>query len=364
MDTTVSTTPSPSWLSYLSGAFILLFLAAGGIFMLVSPNMFKSPEKPIWNGEWSLAYEATLNQGLGFRQFAIDTWGILDYALFREGRDGVVVGKDGWLFTSEEFKAYPEGNKAMQDKLELATVAQKTLAEFGSTLVVVIIPSKARLYSENLGRYSLPRYNQDVYETFAAGLEARNIQVVRLLEPLSLAKTQQDVFLKTDTHWTPYGAEVAAQTIAEAVAENNLLPSMNAATFETTSKEATLSHKGDLLNYLPLGSFQERIGPAFDTLSEQTTEARGESLGGGLFGESTIPVTLVGTSYSANPSWNFEGALKQSLGADVLNVANQGEGPVVPMRDYLESQALGDAPPELVIWEIPERFIRVDYEAK
>lgn len=329
--------------------------------MLVSPNMFKSPEKPVWNGEWSLAYEATLNQGLGFRQFAIDTWGILDYALFREGRDGVLVGDDGWLFTSEEFKGYPQGDKAMQDKLELAVTAQKKLAEVGSNLIVVIIPSKARIYSENLGRYSLPGYTQNVYETFAGELEARNIKVVSLLEPLSTAKAQQDVFLKTDTHWTPYGAQVAAQTIAEAVAEHHVLPSLNTATYQTTPKEAALSHKGDLLTYLPLGSFQERLGPAFDALDEQTTELIGESSGGGLFGESSIPVTLVGTSYSANPLWNFEGALKQSLGADVLNVANQGEGPVVPMREYLESQALEDAPPELVIWEIPERFIRVSY---
>jgi alginate O-acetyltransferase complex protein AlgJ len=112
---------------------------------------------------------------------------------------------------------------------------------------------------------------------------------------------------------------------------------------------------------LPLGSFQERIGPAFDALSEQTTEVARESLGGGLFGESTIPVTLVGTSYSANPLWNFEGALKEALGADVLNVANQGEGPVVPMRDYLTGAEFRDAPPDLVIWEIPERFIHVSY---
>jgi alginate O-acetyltransferase complex protein AlgJ len=354
MDTTIAPTRTKSWLTYLPGLFLLLFLAVGAAFMLVSPGMFKSPQKPIWNGQWSAAYEAYLNKGLGFRQFAIDSWGVLDYTLFKEGREGVLVGRDGWLFTSEEFKFYPDGDTGIQEKLELASLAKQ-----GASLVVVVIPSKARVYEEELGRYTFPGYNRDLYDSFAEALVTRGIPVVKLVGPLEEAKKEQAVFLKTDTHWTPYGAEVAAKTIATVVREQNVLPSMNSSTFTTAAKETSTPHKGDLLNYLPLGSLQERLGPPFDKLIEQTTMSDGSS--GGLFGSSTIPVTLVGTSYSANPLWNFEGALKAALGTDVLNVANQGEGPVVPMRDYLASEALKDAPPELVIWEIPERFIRKSY---
>jgi alginate O-acetyltransferase complex protein AlgJ len=140
-----------------------------------------------------------------------------------------------------------------------------------------------------------------------------------------------------------------------------LLPSLNGVTFETTEVTTATPHEGDLLNYIPLGSLQERIGPTCDSIYERQTTQQGES-SGGLFGSSTIPVTLVGTSYSANSLWNFEGALKASLGSDVLNVANQGEGPVVPMREYLAGADFRDTPPELVIWEIPERFIPVAYK--
>jgi alginate O-acetyltransferase complex protein AlgJ len=182
---------------------------------------------------------------------------------------------------------------------------------------------------------------------------------VRLFGPFNTAKEQQEVFLKTDTHWTLYGAKVAATELADVVTKNNLLPSFGMTTFTTTSAKTPTLHKGDLLNYLPLGSLQERLGPAFDELKEQTTASK--DAGGGLFGESTIPVTLVGTSYSANERWNFEGALKEALGTDVLNIADEGEGPVVPMQDYLGSQALKDTPPELVVWEVPERFLSVVY---
>jgi alginate O-acetyltransferase complex protein AlgJ len=358
MQTTMATTQSKSWLHYLSGVFILLFLVSGFILMLLSPTMFKSPQKPLWNGEWSLAYEAALNKSLAFRQAAIDTWGTLDYVLFKEGRDGVLVGNEGWLFTSEEFKFYPEGEKGIQEKLELASLAQAQLAEQGINLVVALIPSKARVYSEHLGRYSLPSYNQDLYQKFIEELEARNTTVINLLEPLQSAKAEQDVFLKTDTHWTPFGAEIVAKEIARVVAEKGLLPSLDSSTYQTKAVE-TIDHKGDLLSYIPLGTLQERIGPKFDRLEQRATE--GSSENGGLFGSSSIPVVLVGTSYSANTLWNFDGALKEALGVDVLNVANQGEGPVVPMQDYLAGNDLKDTPPELVIWEIPERFISKHY---
>ena len=73
-------------------------------------------------------------------------------------------------------------------------------------------------------------------------------------------------------------------------------------------------------------------------------------------------MTLVGTSYSANARWGLESQLKATLGTDVINAAQEGKGPMVPMREYLKSATYRNAPPELVIWEIPERFIVKDYK--
>src|SRR3954464_4626433 len=42
---------------------------------------------------------------LPHRAPSIDLLGALRYLVFHEGRSGVVVGNDGWLFTSEEFRA-------------------------------------------------------------------------------------------------------------------------------------------------------------------------------------------------------------------------------------------------------------------
>ncbi len=348
--------------TWLPALFMILFFGLGFIAALVNPSTFTSPEgKSIIKGEWTSLYEKEFDKALGFRQFAIDAWGIIEYGLFKQGREGVLVGKDGWLFTNEEFLDYSDSATAFQEKVSLAIKAKEVLAEQGINFVVAVIPAKARVYPEFLGRYKYPSYKEAVYQTFIATLKEKGISVVSLLEPLQEAKQEQAVFLKTDTHWTPFGASIAAQTISNYIDNQFLLPSFDSSDFET-SMLGDISHKGDLLSYLPLGNFQEKLGPKFDDLAEQVTEKNESGLG--LFGDETIPVTLVGTSYSANELWNFAGYLKQELGADVLNMADEGQGPVVPLETYLESQELKDNPPELVIWEVPERFLELAYSSK
>jgi alginate O-acetyltransferase complex protein AlgJ len=84
--------------------------------------------------------------------------------------------------------------------------------------------------------------------------------------------------------------------------------------------------------------------------------------GNALFGDQSFPVALVGTSYSANPQWNFEGFLKEALQTDILNAADEGRGPFETMKDYLEDDSFATNPPDLIVWEIPERYLSVSYE--
>jgi len=80
--------------------------------------------------------------------------------------------------------------------------------------------------------------------------------------------------------------------------------------------------------------------------------------GSDLLGDAETPeVALVGTSYSAQPRWNFHGALQEALQQDVGNYAKEGLGPFAPMFEYLKSADFAQAPPRLVVWEIPERYL-------
>ena len=45
------------------------------------------------------------------------------------------------------------------------------------------------------------------------------------------------------------------------------------------------------------------------------------------------------------------------LNITLLNLAEEGKGPIAPMRAFLQSDTLRDTPPEVVIWEFPVRYL-------
>ncbi|MCP5688318.1 hypothetical protein NL372_29165, partial [Klebsiella pneumoniae] len=65
--------------------------------------------------------------------------------------------------------------------------------------------------------------HDDLYNQFHAQVRQANVFAPDLMAPMEQAKARGQVFLRTDTHWTPMGAEVAAQAVAEAVGRQSLL---------------------------------------------------------------------------------------------------------------------------------------------
>lgn len=351
--------PLPGTLRWLPGVFLLVTLVLGAGAALLAPETRRWPhEGSFWRGEQAARYERTFNEALPFRDAAISTWGVLEYTLLNEGREGVLVGSDDWLFTDEEVAFYEGAAAETARKLAFIDQTRTRLAEHGATLIVALVPDKSRVYAEHVGR-PLPNYTSARYGAFRADLVAGGVLAPDLLTPLQNAKTDTQVYLRTDTHWTPAGAEVVAATLADALADKDI-PGLFEAEYETETT-GQRPHEGDLLKFLPLGVLRSRLGPPPDHLETRRTQnVSGSS--GGLFGAQTVPVTLIGTSYSADDTWNFAGALQKELGADVLNLAAEGRGPLPPMRAYLDSPELRDTPPTLVVWEIPERYLPVPDE--
>ncbi len=336
-----------------NGAFMIASVIVGAVFAVMAhPWTADLSGKSITDGAASHALEAELDKNFPVRQPSIDAWGVLEYTLFKNGRTGVLVGQDGWLFTDEEFKRPKHFDAEIQGKLEYISEVKRTLEANGTQLAVVVIPAKARVYAEHLGRYKKPAYWDNVYSSFQASLNKLGVIVPDSLSVLEAAKSQGDLFLKTDTHFTPTGARVVAKSIAEVIKASNL--NLTPATF-TEVPGKPVEHSGDLMKYIPMGN-QQASGPKPDTLTSSTVEG---SSGGGLMGDAQLEVALVGTSYSANDKFGFPGSLKLELGTDLLNAAQEGKGPIIPMREYMKT--FKENPVKLVIWEIPERFLPVAY---
>ncbi|MFW5768934.1 MAG: hypothetical protein ACOCYA_02655, partial [Spirochaetota bacterium] len=90
----------------LPGIVILAVLVGGVTVSLLDTGLYNPPPvrlSRVLDGSWIAEYQARYEDELPIRSFARTVWGVIRYALFREGEDGVLVGSEDWLFTTEEF---------------------------------------------------------------------------------------------------------------------------------------------------------------------------------------------------------------------------------------------------------------------
>jgi len=343
--------------------YSLLFLAlllALGLWSLGGLGGFqRTAQMSLLDGKLAKAAETHYDEQFPLKRIGTNLWAALDFKLFNEGRPGVVLGREQWLFSDEEFKPSANAEQTQAENLALLRGVRDTLRQHGVELVLAIIPAKARVYPEYIGEQAPASLHDDLYNAFHAQARQANIFAPDLFGPLQAAKARGQVFLRTDSHWTPMGAEVAAQQLAEAVARQTLLNG-EPQTF-VTENEQQAPYKGDLTNFLPLDPLFSDLLPKPDLLQKRSTRAAeaGSEGDDALFADKQIPVALVGTSYSANPNWNFLGALQQALRSDVANYAEDGHGPILPMLKYLQSDEFKNAPPQLLVWEFPERYLPI-----
>ncbi|KAA5844485.1 alginate O-acetyltransferase [Pseudomonas chlororaphis] len=347
--------------------YIALFLVTLMVLGLWSVRSFfgfsTSNDATVLNGRWAKAVETHYDDEFPIKRLGTNLWAALDFKLFNEGRPGVVLGRDQWLYSDEEFHPIVNEELNLQGNYALVEGVRQALKEKGVKLVMAIVPAKVRLYPEHLGDVQPASIHANLYQDFHARVAADKILAPDLLGPLQQAKQNgQQVFLRTDTHWTPAGAEVAANQLAKAIADK--APLMGQPQRFVTEAEQTVVHKGDLRLFLPLDPLFENLMPAKEPLQKRVTRAADDqpAADNALFADNEVPVALVGTSYSANPNWNFVGALKQALHSDVVSYAEDGHGPVLPMLSYLKSDAFKNSPPQVLIWEFPERYLPVNNE--
>jgi alginate O-acetyltransferase complex protein AlgJ len=300
------------------------------------------------NGQWTSKFEPNFTEAFPGYETVRVWWGQLDYALFKEGRKGVVIGKDNWLFTSEEFEHGRKSEENFEKHLNFTLKTAEQLKALNIPLVIALLPAKARVYQDKI---KLPQNHQGNYDRILKSLQERSFLVVDLLPTL---QADPATFLRTDTHWSPLGAKLAALKIADFVVQNCqgcIEFNQDFINLRTGEKD----HAGDLLRYVPIGSMQADINKP-DRL--EMFELRSPVTSGAvdLFGDTQIPVTLIGTSYSANPDFHFAAFLKEALKSDVLNMADEGLGPFVTMQKWMESDEFKNQTPRLVVWEIPERY--------
>lgn len=349
----------------INGTLMIVVLSGGAamsLSVLLTPELRSAITKPVpgydyLDGKLTSSVEASYKDELPIKDRSVDVLNALTVSLFGEGRKGVVIGDKGWLFTAEEYAWTPDSPRNLETNLTRIGEIAAELKARGITLEIALIPEKADIYSDLLRR-ARPAEHAGEYDEVRGKLLALTGAPVPDLRQLLLTERQkEDVFFPTDTHWTVAGAGAVAAEIARAFPTS---PSIARMSFGL-KPDATVHHDGDLLRFVELGPFGHLLPKTQDTVAPKLAVADAANVGDFLSDDSTPAsspqIALIGTSYSANTLWSFEPQLKAALGRDVVNLAEAGHGPMVPMEAFLKKLEAGQIHVSSVIWEMPLRYL-------
>ena len=139
------------------------------------------------------------------------------YLLTHGAGDQVRVGRDGWLFSVEELQFYDNALVHQKDRLTLLAKTSTVLKDEGVTLVVALVPDKARVYAQQLSGGHYPEWNASRYPSALEALRLQGVVVADLLPALTPSPTDPSLYYLTDTHWNQLGAQRAAATVAQKI---------------------------------------------------------------------------------------------------------------------------------------------------
>ncbi|HWA20486.1 MAG TPA: hypothetical protein VG757_15990 [Devosia sp.] len=350
----------------INGTLMVAMLVAGGgmsAYVALTPELRGTFARPLpgydyLNGHITSTIEQSYKDELPIREQSVDLLNAFTLALFTEGRKGVVVGEDGWLFSAEEYDWTPKSPANLERNLGTIEAIAAELKARGITLEIALLPEKADIYSSLLLK-PRPLAHQGKYDAVRARIAALTGTIVPNLRGALMAKAgAEDVFVPTDTHWSVAGAGIAADMIAEAFSPGAIAPAAFALKSGTPE-----THSGDLLHFLELGPFEGLLPDTEESVTPVIAVAMAGDADAFLADAAAPEVALVGTSYSANPLWSFEAQLKAALGRDILNLSEQGHGPMEPMSAFLARLRTGEIAVKAVIWEMPLRYLDDDPKA-
>lgn len=197
------------------------------------------------------------NEKTPLKSFLLELNGKFNYRYLRSSvkPNKVVIGKDGWMFLSDEevLKHYtPQGelNESSLNHLQVFLQERKSYFDsIGIPYFVVIAPNKHSIYPEQLPDWSKGFYFDKRTDQILDVLDS--LKVGRLdLRPVLMEYKSEGLYHSTDTHWNDQGAFRAYQEIQKFL-ESVLLDSYDAQNFVMSRKDSIIEG-GDLARMIGL----------------------------------------------------------------------------------------------------------------
>ncbi len=278
----------------------------------------------------------------------------------------VYPGLNGWLFV--DYDLATEFNPAPVAPY-LERLAQ-AFADRGITLLAVVIPRRGMVDNEQLdpnhpvfAEYDLEEAVSG-YQTAISAFRDAGIIAPDLVAFAAEHGADQPFFLKRDLHWSPQGARLSAQAVAESLKPLSALQTLPKQVFQSESV-GTEPQVGSWQKIVEEDCGAELPPEEVEQFVTRVVSEAG-SAADQLFGEVEAPqVVLLGDSNSqrpdGQPGFNFDGFLREYLGLDVLNAAVNGGGAFTSLKAYFSSPEYALEPPAIALWEFRNWSLGADY---
>ncbi|RID98277.1 alginate O-acetyltransferase AlgX-related protein [Simplicispira hankyongi] len=269
-----------------------------------------------------------------------------------------IIGKDNYLFPAWGTTDAPDWAAIDANVARVAEVRRR-LAARGIALVAPVIPSKKLFYAdklvgddaltpEMLGRYA------GIRDRLAAA-KVPGFDAEALFRALQ-AKGEQ-VYYRTDQHWTQIAADATAQATAELI--HQLVPQLAGKPGTGLALGAITKERryGDLADRFLSPEQRRAAGREIFTVRRATEQT-------GLLDSAPAPVHVTGNSM-VQPYFGFPQKLSNLLDRPVSVNWKPGDvGFWIVLMEYLESSAFRTQPPQVVVWQLFEPNLHLGPNAK
>ncbi len=277
----------------------------------------------------------------------------------------------------------------LDNPLEAVTKFRDQLKAKGVELLVVVVPGKPSIYPERLTGVQSDSYTAGHGKKMLDTLASLGFNTVDLYSPLWAAKSDDSklgaLYLNDDTHWTPRGAELAAEVIAKKVQQMGEAGlDLGAANMDYVTADSLADRMGDIgemsgLNKHNVFKTQQVTG---HVVSQQTITERivprqdSTAVDSVVYDTTRVPfkddfrkakILILGDSFSriyqtdapVNAGWIAHFA--KNMNRPVASIVSDG-GASTLVREKLARKAGVLKGKKLLIWEFVERDLRFGAE--
>jgi len=260
----------------------------------------------------------------------------------------VIQGKDNWLFPGWGSLTQVD-MRGIDASTQLVRETRDALAAKGIQLEVLVLPDKTFFYQDKLpdGK-ALSADVKKRYQTIQDKLKQAGIATIDDEAVLQRVKSSgQEVFYRTDQHWTQAAADATADALAQRIKTDVKTLAGKPGTGMPLGSVVNERRYGDLAELFLTPDQRKQAG-------RETFTVRRQSDSQSLVDDTPAPVHVTGHSM-VQPYFGFPQKLSNALDRPVsVNWKPGNVGHWVMLLEYLESPAFKQNKPQVLVWQMFE----------